>query len=172
MLWLGTKRVAFVPMALVALAADQLGKAHAMRRLAVGDREALLGDWLSLTHVPAMGGAFGVFREWLPGAQLIGFALLSLCATLALVGFYRALAPREQAPAAALGAVLGGIASHAVDRLRFGSGLDFLHLGGSTSNTVPDFSLADVAIVLGAMALMMELLATELATRASERPPR
>lgn len=169
---LGTKRAAFLPSAIVALGLDQLCKRHVTAELAVGDRTPLLGDALALTHVPSMGGAFGVFRDWLPGAQLIGFSVLALAATLAIVGYYRALTPREQGNAAGLGAMLGGIASHALDRLRYGSGLDALHIGPVTSNAVPDFSLADVAIVLGAATLVVELLATEMAGRAAERPSR
>jgi len=166
----GTKRAAFLPVALLALLLDQLGKFHTTTTLEVGARTPLVGDVLSLTHVPSMGGAFGFFRDWLPGAQLIGFALLALCATVIIVSFYRGLAPREQGSAAALGAMLGGIASHAVDRLRYGSGLDFLHLGPITSNAVPDFNIADIAIVLGVVTLIVELLASEMAARASERP--
>ena len=82
------------------------------------------------------------------------------------------LAPREQGNAAGLGAMLGGIASHTIDRLRYGSGLDALHVGPVTSNAVPDFCIADVAIVLGAATLVVEMLATEMAGRASERPTR
>ncbi len=167
---LGTKRAAFLPVAIVALGLDQLVKRHVTQTLDVGDRAPLLGDALALTHVPAVGGAFGVFRDWLPGAQLIGFSALALCATVAIVGYYRALAPREQGNAAGLGAMLGGIASHALDRLRYGSGLDSLHVGPLDSNAVPDFSLADVAIVLGVATLVVELLATEMAGRAAERP--
>lgn len=157
-------------MAVVALALDQLGKLHVTNTLAVGDRVPLLGDWIALTHVPSMGGAFGVFREWVPGAQLIGFSAMAIATTLMIVVFYRGLAPREQGSAAALGSMLGGIASHTVDRLRYGSGLDFLHLGSTESNALPDLSLADVAIVLGVATLIVELLATEMAARVSERP--
>ena len=71
-----------------------------------------------------------------------------------------------------LGAMLGGIASHTVDRLRYGSGVDFLHFGPPTSNVLPDFSLADVAIVLGVATLIIELLAAEFTARAAERPRR
>jgi len=170
--FLGTKRAVFLPMALVALALDQLGKFHTSTTVDPGARERLFGDWVAWTNVPAMGGAFGIFRDWLPGAQLIGFSALALAATLVLVLFYRALAPVEQGTAAALGALLGGIASHVVDRLRYGSGVDFLHLGSPTSNAVPDFSLADVAIMLGAATLIVELFATEFATRVAERPRR
>ncbi len=137
--------------------------------LDVGGRRAVLGNVLSWTHVPAMGGAFGFFQDWLPGAQLIGFSALALCATAVIGVFYRGLAPGEQGTAASLGAILGGIGSHTIDRLRYGSGLDFLHIGPTTSNAIPDFSLADVAIVLGVATLIVELLATEMASRAHER---
>ncbi|MEM9173896.1 MAG: signal peptidase II [Myxococcota bacterium] len=166
---LGTKRAAFLPMAFVALAVDQLGKWHTAAVLDPGDRAPLLGDLLTWTNVPAMGGAFGIFRDWLPGAQLIGFSALALAATAMIVFFYRGLAPGEQGSAAALGGLLGGIASHTVDRLRYGSGLDFLHLGPPDANMLPDFSLADVAIVLGVVTLIIELLASEFTARAAER---
>ncbi len=167
---MGTKRLAFLPVALVAALLDQFGKFHATTTLDVGTRTPLVGDLLALTHVPSMGGAFGFFRDWLPGAQLIGFSLLALCATLIIVAFYRGLSPGEPGSAAALGAMLGGIASHTIDRLRYGSGLDFLHIGPITSNAVPDFNVADIAIVLGVVTLIVELLANEMAARASERP--
>lgn len=169
---MGTKRAVFLPAALIATALDQLGKLRVTRELEVGARESLLGDLLSWTHVPSMGGAFGFFRDWLPGAQLIGFALLALVAAVIILFFYRRLAPGEQGSAAALGAILGGIASQAIDRLHYGTGLDFLHVGPVESNAVPDFNLADVAIVLGAVTLIVELLASEMAARASERPAR
>ena len=72
--------------------------------------------------------------------------------------------------AAALGAMLGGVASNGLDRLRFGMGVDFLHPGPVGSDVLPDFNFADIAIVLGLVTLIAELLATELATRAAERP--
>jgi len=167
---MASKRVAFLPVALLAVLIDQVGKFHTTTTLEVGARTPLFGDVLVLTHVPSMGGAFGFFRDWLPGSQLIGFAMLALCATVIIVSFYRGLAPGEQGSAAALGAMLGGLASHAIDRLRYGSGLDFLHLGPVSSNAFPDFNVADIAIVLGVVTLIAELLASEMAARASERP--
>ena len=167
-----SKRLVFLPTAFLVFGLDQLGKSHIATEVAPGARAPLFGDWLAWTNVPAMGGALGFFRDALPGVQLIGFAGLALTATLAIAFFYRGLAPREHGTAAALGALLGGVSSHALDRLRYGSGVDFLHLGSMNSNALPDFSLADVAIVLGVATLILELLTIEFATRASERPPR
>jgi len=167
---MNSKRLVFVPVALCVILLDQLGKLHATRTLEAGQRSALVGDVLALAHLPAANGAFGIFRDFSPQAQLIGFALLSIVSIVVIVLFYRGLAPREHGNAAALGAILGGIASNAIDRLRYGSGIDFLHLGPIEAEAMPDFNLADVAIVLGVVALIVELLATEMAARASERP--
>ena len=163
------KRLVFFPLTILVVVVDQAGKLHAMRTLEAGARVPLIGDLLALAHLPAAGGAFGLFRDWLPAAQGIGFAFLSVVATVVIVFFYRGLAPGERGNAAALASILGGIVSNTVDRFRFGSGVDFLHLGPATSDALPDFNLADVAIVLGVVTLIVELLATEMATRASER---
>ena len=164
------KGTVFIPAAGVVLALDQLGKSHVTKLLEAGAREPIIEDVLAWTHVPSMGGALGFFHGWLPGSQLIGFAMLALAAACLITIFYRGLAPGEQGSAAALGAILGGIASQAIDRLRYGTGLDFLHVGPISSNTVPDFNVADIAIVLGVVTLIIELLANEMAARAAERP--
>ena len=169
---MNSKRLAFIPLAFAVVLLDQLGKLHVARTIEVGTRVPMFGDVLALAHLPAAGGAFGLFRDWMPGAQLIGFALLSIVSIVVILLFYRGLAPGEHGSAAALGAILGGIASNTLDRVRYGSGVDFLHLGPVTSDALPDFNFADVAIVLGVVTLIVELLATEMAARASERPHR
>ena len=167
---MNSKQLVFLPLAASVVSIDQLGKLHATETIAVGARVPWVGDLLALTHLPEAGGAFGLFRDWPPASQLIGFALLSIAAIIVVVSFYRGLAPGEPGSAAALGAILGGIMSNGFDRVRYGSGIDFIHLGSVEANTLPDFNLADVAIVLGLVTLIVELLATEMATRASERP--
>lgn len=165
-----SKRFAFLPLAFVVALLDQLGKFYAMTTIPVGTLAPLIGDVLSLAHVPAAGGAFGFLADWAPGAQLIGFALLSIVSTTVVLSLYRGLAPGEFGSAAGLGAILGGILGQTVDRLRVGTSVDFIHFGSAGSEALPDFNLADVAIVLGVVTLIVELLATEIAARASERP--
>lgn len=169
---LSAKHVVCVLMGLSVLAGDQLGKRHAEATLEVGERVPILGSLLALVREPTQGGALGLFRDWSPEAALAGYALLSLGAVGIAFAFLRALAPRELGTAAALGAVLGGVVSNGLDRARAGASLDFLHLGPTTSQFLPEFNLADLAITLGVGALIIELLATEMAARAAERPRR
>ena len=165
-----SKHIVFLPLAFVVVFLDQLGKFHVARTVETGTRVPLIGDLVAWTHIPAAGGAFGFFQDWAPAAQLIGFALLSIIAILVIATFYRGLARGEHGSAAALGAILGGIVSNTVDRVRYGSGVDFLHLGPVDADALPDFNVADIAIVLGVVTLIVELLATEMAARVSERP--
>lgn len=158
--------------ALLVLGVDQFGKRHAMAVLAPGERQALVDRVLSLAYIESPGAALGLFGTWSGSAQAIVFGILSgLCALLVL-SFYRGLARGEFGSAAALGAILAGVASNAYDRVRFGAGIDFLHLGNPDALHLPDFNLADVAIVLGVLTLIVELLASEMAARAQERPRR
>ncbi len=169
---MNSKRSVFLPLAVSIIVVDQIGKTHASHAIGIGARVPLVGDFLALTHHPATGGALGLLRDWSPAAQQTGFALLSIVALAVVVSFYRGLAPGERGSAAALGAILGGIVSNGVDRVRYASSIDFIHLGSIEADAIPDFNLADVAIVLGVVTLIIESLATEMAARASERPRR
>ena len=169
---MSAKQRAFFGVALVVFAADRAGKLYAMQAIGAGERVSFVGDLLSLAHVPVAGGAFGLLRDWAPAAQLVALGLLSLVCAAVVVGFYRGLAPGEHGSAAALGAVFAGVIGNFVDRVLHGAGIDFLHLGPPTADQLPDFNLSDVAIVLGVVTLIVELLASEMAARAQERPRR
>lgn len=163
---------AFGALGLLVIVLDQLGKRHVADRLALGERVPILGSLLGLAHEPSAGGALGLLRDWSPTAQLAAYALLSGVALLLALVFLRSLAPRDLGTAAALGAIFGGVASNGLDRFRGGATVDFLHVGPTSSTLLPDFNLADLAILLGVGTLIVELLATEMAARAAERPRR
>jgi len=166
------KWISFLPTAFAVALVDQVGKLHATTTLEIGTRQSLVADVLSLAHLPVTGDAFGVMHGSTQGVQLAGFALLSIVTTIVIGFFYRGLGPREFGSAGGLGAVLGGVLSHSIDRIRVGASVDYLHVGAAAGDMLPDFNLADLAIVLGVVTLIVELLATEMAARASERPRR
>ena len=165
-------RFVFCSLAVGVVLLDQLGKWHAIHHLPLGARVPVLGDVLSFAHAPSVGGAFGFMMSAPPRVQFVGFILLSILTVIVVGLFYRGLAPREIGSAAGLGAIFGGALAATMDRIRFGSSFDFIHIGPPSSQMLPDFNLADVGIVLGVVTLIVELLATEMAARASERPRR
>ena len=86
-------------------------------------------------------------------AALIGFSL----AALALVLYLLWHGVRSRWTGWGLGLILGGALGNLLDRVRAGRVVDFLdfHLGGYHW---PAFNLADGAVVVGALLLMIEVL--------------
>ncbi|MDG2050695.1 MAG: signal peptidase II [Myxococcota bacterium] len=126
---------------------------------------------LSITHARNPGGAFGLLVDWPWGSRLAVFVAVAVLACVAVWIFYRSMAPGERFNAAALGLILGGTAGNLVDRVTRGEVVDYLHLDFGGRGAWPDFNVADLGILLGVGALILELLSLEGASRAGP-PPR
>ncbi len=127
---------------------DQLSKSWALGQLAGGETLPLLPPYVQLTLVENRGMVFGLLPDW-------GEALTVLA--LVVVGWLLLAYPRLAArPLERLGAVLvlSGALGNALDRLRYGFVVDFVHLEwpGLLAN-VSNF--ADHALVLGALLLAL-----------------
>jgi signal peptidase II len=134
------------------LVIDQLTKAWAQRALADGPIHVV---WtLDLRLVINTGAAFsrGQGMGWLIGLLALGVVLVLLR--------YRNRLPSPFA-AVALGAVLGGALGNLSDRLFRGDGwlhggvIDFIDL-----NWWPVFNVADIAVTLGVIGLLMVMAGT------------
>jgi signal peptidase II len=146
-------RAAVVAVAVVAL--DQWTKHLVDRSIAIGDTRHVLPG-LKLVHSSNEGVAFGILPH-APGA-VIAFIAVALAALLYY--FSRRLStPLVWLPT---GLLIGGALGNIIDRARHGSVTDFIKLP-----YWPAFNLADTAITLGVLSL---LLIIEHA-RTAEREP-
>ena len=109
--------------------------------------------FFNLVLVWNRGISFGIFGggalpPWLLGA-------VALAVTLALVIWLRRVETRLLA--ATIGLVIGGALGNVIDRFRFGAVADFLdfHWGGYHW---PAFNLADAAISIGVVILLLDAL--------------
>ncbi|MCS7251541.1 MAG: signal peptidase II [Anaerolineae bacterium] len=146
--------------ALFTFAADQLSKAWVRANLTLHESWApipAVAEYFTFTHVTNTGIAFGLFREW--GSILVPVVVGVI--VLLLFYTYRLSAARWPIQLA-IGLQLGGAFGNLVDRLRFGFVTDFLDF-----KFWPVFNLADSAIVIG-MLLLLILLSLE--KRASSHP--
>ena len=151
---------------------DHAGKAWAVSHLEVGVVQPVIpwaGRFLTFTHARNPGGAFGLLVEWPWGWRLATFLAVAIMTMVAVAIFYRAMAPGERFNAAALGLILGGTVSNLMDRLTRGEVIDYLHLDFRSSWSWPDFNLADLGILVGVAALILELLSVEGASRARDK---
>ena len=153
----------------VILVLDQLTKAIALRRLALGVPVPVAEGVFSLTLVMNPGLAFGMLSgapdgwRWIAGVlSLVALAILSVIAA-------RLLPTGGRWTALSLGLVFGGAAGNLIDRVRFGAVVDFLDFYWRQYHW-PAFNVADSAISVGVALLAVRMMLTPAPP--SDRAPR
>jgi signal peptidase II len=124
---------------------DQVSKAIVVSSLAVGQRESLLLG-LDLTNTTNRGLAFGI-----GGGR--GFVLATTIVALAAVVAWFAVDPRRPGLWLSVGLLAGGALGNLADRVRADAVTDFIDFP-----LWPAFNLADVAITIGALGLVLSSL--------------
>lgn len=143
-------------MALVVFMLDRGTKVLVERTMTLEQTIDLL-PFFALTYVRNPGAAFGLFRS-APEPWRIPLLLgVTAVAFVVLVAYLRDTPPERRWVVVALGAVLGGALGNLYCRARFGEVIDFFHLhwGGWSW---PMFNVADSAITVGVIALLVSSL--------------
>ena len=131
--------VLFGGIAVAVLVLDQLTKAWIVGELEVGEALTVLGDWLRLVHWRNSGALFGLLPQSAPI-----FALVSI-GVVALIVVYHRRAGHGIVTTIALALLLGGALGNLVDRLRYGSVVDFVDMGIGAWRFYT-YNMADAAI--------------------------
>ena len=130
----------------VVVAIDQGTKALVTSLIDPGDRVEVL-PFLAFENVRNQGVAFGLGGNI--SAALIGVTIVLLVGLLVFLAFRGGSGWRVWLPAAL---VLGGALGNLADRVRDGAVTDFIDLP-----VWPTFNLADVAITLGVLLLLLDV---------------
>jgi signal peptidase II len=135
------------------LAADQLTKDWVVNNLNLYESVQpipALYPFFQLTRSENQGAAFG----FLPQAGDI-FLVIALVVVAIMVIFYPRLPEKDRVSRIAIGIVVGGALGNALDRLRHGVVVDFIHytIPGVVSNVS---NLADHAIVIGVLLVVIQ----------------
>ena len=143
---------------LLVLVIDQLSKLWIVNNFAPGESRVIWNKVLWLTYVQNQGAAFGILQghSW----------LFFLCAILVMI-ILVVINSKQRLPATMqviFGLIMAGAIGNLLDRLRLNYVVDFFDLGWW-----PVFNIADMAIVCGAILLVIKLLWDEKGEhRASE----
>ena len=142
-----TRGASFARAALTAgavVAVDQASKALVRADVEPGEKREILGEVLQLVHVRNDGIAFGALGGGgTVVAILVGVALIMVLALFVT----HATRPLAWLPA---GLLLGGAIGNVIDRIRLDAVTDFLKVP-----SWPAFNVADIAITLGAIVLVV-----------------
>jgi signal peptidase II len=140
------------------LCLDQATKWLVVREIPLFGSRQLIPGFFSLTHIRNKGAIFGFFSH--SGSQGVFIALLAASITaLVLVVYYFVKTPAgERGMKLALSLILAGALGNQVDRLAHGYVVDFLDVYVGTRHW-PFFNVADSCISIGAVLLLIRLIA-------------
>jgi signal peptidase II len=153
------KTTAFLISLAVVFPLDQLTKHWINTNVPYANRIEIIPGLFDITHARNAGGAFSFFADGPFEQRMIFFIGTTLLAIVLLLSFYRKLRADEVLAATALGVVLGGALGNLTDRLRFGEVVDFLDVHLFGGYIWPTFNVADSAIVIGVILLVIEIFA-------------
>lgn len=145
------------------LALDLVTKAWIVDNFTLYQITPVLGDFFRLTYTHNPGAAFGIH---VGEASRIFFLVLSLVALGVLAYLYRVTPAGDRLRLLAVALVSGGAVGNIVDRIRFERGVvDFLDVGIG-SYRWPVFNVADMAVSIGAVLLLVSFYMEEQDERA------
>lgn len=147
--------------ALLVFVLDQASKFMAVRHLTRQSIE--LAPFFNLTLAYNTGAAFGFLHD-AGGWQNMFFVIVAIIVSIVIISMLRRLGANDVQVAVALMLVLGGAAGNVTDRLRFGYVVDFIDIYYGSWHW-PTFNVADSAITLGAILLLLDAMGMGFAKR-------
>ena len=144
--------------ALVVIVLDRWSKLWIIHNIRMGHARTIIPGVFRLTHVLNTGAAFSLFEGSTSPATvrnlLIAFSVFAVIVVLALIWKFG----REFSLVSfSLALILGGALGNLYDRVRFSHVVDFLEVH-IVHYHWPDFNVADSAISIGAVLLLIEML--------------
>ena len=136
---------------------DQLTKLLVLRYLPLFDVRAIIPGFFNLVHVHNTGAAFSMFAGANSFWRQTFFVVMTVFVLAILLYVYAKLSRNERWTRTAYALICGGALGNLIDRLRFGEVIDFLDFYVGTYHW-PAFNVADSAISVGALMLLVSLL--------------
>jgi len=146
----------WLPMVIVAV--DQATKAMVKEALPYQDSVTIIPGLVDFTHVLNSGAAFGILNGVDFPFKTVLIAVIAMAALVG-VGLYAASISHHQLIArVGLALIIGGAAGNLIDRVLFGSVVDFVDVYWR-SHHFWAFNVADSAISVGVTILILDMLA-------------
>ena len=158
----------FVPWitAILVVAADRITKSLILARLEPGGWVEVFPGF-ALTHIHNRGIAFSLFAGGGPLTRVV-LHLVIFTSVVIIAAMVVRHGHHSRLAGFAFGLILGGAVGNLIDRVLYGSVIDFVHLWTKFGGRVwawPDFNVADASITVGAVLL----IANEFRVHRSER---
>jgi signal peptidase II len=150
----GWRGAIFLIIAACVVALDQITKLWIRSHITLYESVPVIGC-LSLNNVRNTGSAFGLFVN-----QGFLLALIGVVGVLAILLFYRYFSKSSLLGISALSLIFGGAIGNLIDRFRFGFVTDFIDVRLWRNYHWPTFNVADSAITVGSIMLLVFIFLT------------
>lgn len=134
---------------------DQAAKSWAVRNLRFGEDFQVIPGFLNLAYAQNTGVAFSMLDQQ-GDAGRWGLSAIALAAGILVLYFFWRTPRSDDRILGSLALLLAGIAGNVTDRLRLGFVIDFIDVQFGSWH-YPTFNVADMAIVIGAGLLMIDM---------------
>lgn len=148
---------AFLALAMVVLWLDQAAKYWVRSSLPLNGGWEILPGWVHLSHTQNHGAAWGM----LSGQRVLLIAV-TIIVSVVVTLLAREAASRSLLPLTGFGLILGGALGNLADRVLGGAVTDFIDLDTTIEliNTFPVFNVADAALTVGVILVLLDTLIT------------
>jgi signal peptidase II len=136
---------------------DQASKYAIQHMMAVYDYIEVIPGLFSLTYIQNPGAAFGLFGKTTEAVRSVFLIGISFLALTVLFFMYARLTEKNLLIHVSIGMIIGGAVGNLIDRIRFHWVIDFLDFYWQGHHW-PTFNLADAAITIGTIILMLKVL--------------
>lgn len=147
------KRFYYFVIAAVVLVLDFITKKLIVNNLELNEEVSVIGNFFLITSHRNRGAAFGILQE-----QRLFFIIVTVIIVAGIIWYANTMRKNGSAwLLSGLGLVLGGAIGNFIDRARFGEVVDFFKFNFG-SYTFPIFNIADSAIVVGVILILIDTL--------------
>jgi len=165
----GSGRTVYVAIATLVVVLDQITKVLVDRFMSLHESRIIVDGFLRLTYVRNRGAAFGILSDADLPYQSLLFAVVSLAALGAIAAYAWRLPARSRLPQTALALIMGGALGNLMDRARLGHVIDFVDAYWGAHHW-PAFNVADSAISVGVVLLVLDILRQPRAAESPQLP--
>lgn len=141
-------------LAAVIVILDQITKVQIQKHIALFATIEVIPGFFNLVHTVNKGAAFGFLNRTDIAWQTYFFIAVTSLAIVIVLNLLSKAKDEGRLFVIALGLILGGALGNMIDRIRLGEVVDFLDFALGSYHW-PAFNVADIAITLGSLALIM-----------------
>ena len=140
---------------------DQITKTIILNSLELYHSIKIIPGFFNITHIHNPGGAFGFLANQSSAVRVIVFLFVSILALGFILYFYHKTPETHKMLATGFALIFGGAIGNLIDRVRFGTVVDFLDVYIKNLHW-PAFNIADSAITIGMGVFVYHIVAKKM----------